>query len=149
MKLSEDLAWRGLIKDKTFSEIAWLDEPKTFYHGVDASADSLTIGNLAALLLTRRLLESGWKTILLVGGATSLIGDPGGKTEERQLQSREEILKNVEALKKQVSNLFAGQDFTLVKFCSPNHTPKTITAYNPVHLVATNRPKATPSPSRV
>src|SRR3990167_6438716 len=114
MKLSEDLAWRGLIKDKTFSEIAWLDEPKTFYHGVDASADSLTIGNLAALLLTRRLLESGWKTILLVGGATSLIGDPGGKTEERQLQSREEILKNVEALKKQVSNLFAGQDFTLV-----------------------------------
>lgn len=114
MKLSDDLAWRGLIKDKTFTDLAWLDEPKTFYHGVDASSDSLTIGNLAALMLARCLLEGGWKTVLLVGGATSLIGDPGGKTEERELKSREEILRNVEGIKKQVSNLFASQPFTLV-----------------------------------
>lgn len=114
MKLSEDLAWRGLIKDKTFPDLAWLDEPKTFYHGVDASSDSLTIGNLAAMMLARHLLDSGWNAVLLVGGATSLIGDPGGKTEERELQPREEILRNVEQIKKQVSTLFAGQPFTLV-----------------------------------
>ena len=112
MTLSEDLTWRGLIKDRTFSDVKWLDEPKTFYLGVDASADSLTVGNLAALLLARRLTEAGWNAVLLVGGATSLIGDPGGKMEERQLQPREEVLKNVEAIKKQVANLFAGEKFT-------------------------------------
>ncbi|MEX1059273.1 MAG: tyrosine--tRNA ligase [Candidatus Saccharimonadales bacterium] len=112
MSLSEDLAWRGLVKDKTFTDLGWLDEPKTFYHGVDASSDSLTIGNLAALLLARRLIDGGWKAVLLVGGATSLIGDPGGKTEERELQPREEILRNTEAIKEQVSGLFAGQHFT-------------------------------------
>lgn len=112
MNLSDDLTWRGLVKDKTFSDLAWLDEPKTFYHGVDASVDSLSVGNLAALLLARRLIDSGWKAILLVGGATSLIGDPGGKIEERQLQPREQILHNAEAIKKQVSSLFAGEPFT-------------------------------------
>lgn len=114
MKLSEDLAWRGLIKDKTFAENSWLDKPQTFYHGVDASSDSLTIGNLAALLLARRLTSAGWKAVLLVGGATSLIGDPGGKTAERQLKSREEIQKNAAAIKQQVNQLFAGQKFTSV-----------------------------------
>src|SRR3989344_904129 len=111
MNLSDDLAWRGLIKDKSFSDPSWLDKPQTFYHGVDASSDSLTIGNLAALLLARRLMDSGWKAVLLVGGATSLIGDPGGKTAERELKSREEISRNSEAIKKQVAQLFVGKDF--------------------------------------
>ncbi|MBI2592094.1 tyrosine--tRNA ligase [Candidatus Saccharibacteria bacterium] len=111
MSLSEDLQGRGLIKDKTFVDITWLDKPQTFYHGVDASSDSLTIGNLAALILARRLIDAGWKAVLLVGGATSLIGDPGGKTQERELKSREEISRNVEAIKKQVANLFAGEPF--------------------------------------
>ena len=112
MSLSEDLAWRGLIKDKTFSDLSWLDQPKTFYLGVDAtSADSMTIGNLAVLLLARRLLDAGWKTILLAGGATSLIGDPK-ETEERELKPREEVIKNVEAIKAQIGQLFAGKDFT-------------------------------------
>lgn len=109
--LSEDLVWRGLIKDKTFASSAWLDEPKTFYHGVDVSSDSLTIGNLAALILAKRLIDSGWKAVLLVGGATSLIGDPGGKTAERDLKPREEISRNDEAIKKQVGKLFAGVPF--------------------------------------
>jgi hypothetical protein len=43
MKLSEDLAWRGLIKDKTFDDIGWLDQPKTFYHGIDGSSDSTSV----------------------------------------------------------------------------------------------------------
>lgn len=109
--LSEDLAWRGLIKDKTFGDVDWLDKPKTFYHGVDASADSLTIGNLAALILARRLIDGGWKAVLLVGGATSLIGDPGGKTKERDLKPREKISRNVEAIKQQVDRLLAGEPY--------------------------------------
>lgn len=112
--LSEDLNWRGLIKDKTFADNKWLDNPRVFYLGVDCSSDSLTVGNLAVLVLARRLMDAGWKAVLLVGGATSLIGDPGGKEEERQLQSRETILHNVETVSAQIKKLFGGKDFTLV-----------------------------------
>ncbi|MGF7228844.1 MAG: tyrosine--tRNA ligase [Candidatus Saccharibacteria bacterium] len=115
MKLSEDLQWRGLIKDHTFSDMAWLDTPKTFYLGVDCnSADSMTVGNLAVVMLARRLHKAGWKAVLLVGGATSLIGDPGGKNEERELKSREEIQHNVAGIKAQMQRLFEGEEFTLV-----------------------------------
>lgn len=114
MKLSEELQWRGLVKDKTFQDLEWLDTPRTFYFGADCSSDSLAIGNLAGYMLARHLAEHGWKTVLLVGGATSLIGDPGGKDEERQLKSREEIQKNVAAIKAQVERLFAGNQFELV-----------------------------------
>lgn len=115
MTLSEELNWRGLIKDKTFDDLSYLDTPQTFYLGVDcSSAASMTIGNLAVFLLARRLLEAGWHTVLLVGGATSLIGDPGGKDEERPLKSREEIQANVAGIRAQVERLFAGKPFTLV-----------------------------------
>lgn len=114
-KLSEDLLWRGCIKDKTFTEVTYLDEPKTFYLGVDCnSAASMTIGNLAIFMLARRMLDAGWNTVLLVGGATSLIGDPGGKDEERALKTREEIQDNVAGVAAQVNRLFAGKKFTLV-----------------------------------
>ena len=111
MSLSQDLNWRGLIKDTTFDKPQWLDKPGTFYWGVDCSSDSLTIGNLAPLLLARRLAEAGWKAVLLVGGATSLIGDPGGKDAERPLLPRETVQANVDAIRTQVATLFAGQDF--------------------------------------
>ena len=114
MTLSEELQWRGLIKDKTFTDSTWLDTPKTFYLGSDCSSDSLTIGNLAIYMLARHLAEHGWKAVLLVGGATSLIGDPGGKDEERQLKDREEIAHNVAAIKTQVQRLFANNTFDLV-----------------------------------
>jgi tyrosyl-tRNA synthetase len=115
MTLYEELAWRGLIKDKTFENPDYLSEPKTFYLGVDVgSSDSLTIGNLAVFLMARRLLESGWKTILLVGGATSLIGDPGGKNEERPLVSREQVEHNKNMIAEQVKKLFNGKEFALV-----------------------------------
>ena len=114
MKLSEELLWREQIKDKTFDDIAYLDTPRTFYLGVDCSAPSMTIGNLAVFMTARRLLDAGWNTVLLVGGATSLIGDPGGKDDERPLKSREEIAANVAAIKQQVERLFAGKEFTLV-----------------------------------
>lgn len=114
MSLSEDLAWRGLIKDKTFTDDRWLDEPKKFYLGLDASDSSLTIGNLAVILLARRLLDAGWEAVLLAGGATSLVGDPGGKDEERDLQSRESIAKNIEGVKGQMEKLFSGKPHELV-----------------------------------
>lgn len=114
MKLSEDLTWRGLIKDKTFDDVDMLDQPKTFYWGVDCSADSLTVGNLAPLLLAKRLASAGWKAVLLVGGATSLIGDPGGKDAERPLLPREQVQANVAAIKTQVARLFGDQQFELV-----------------------------------
>ncbi len=115
MTLSEELQWRGQVKDRTFDDLKWLDEPKTFYLGADAqSADSLTIGNLAVFMLARRLRKHGWKAVLLVGGATSLIGDPGGKEEERQLKSREEIEKNVAGIAAQVDRLFSGMDYIKV-----------------------------------
>jgi tyrosyl-tRNA synthetase len=115
MKLSEDLQWRGLIKDRTFDDITWLDTPRTFYLGADAgSADSLTIGNLAIFMTARRLNEAGWKTVLLVGGATSLIGDPGGKETERELKTREEVEANVAGIREQVKQIFAGRQFTMV-----------------------------------
>ncbi len=114
MTLSEELLWRGQIKDKTFSDNSWLDTPRTFYLGVDCSADSLTIGNLAVFLLARRLRKHGWKAVLLVGGATSLIGDPGGKTAERATVSRAAIEKNVAGVKAQVDRLFSGMDYTPV-----------------------------------
>ena len=114
MTLSEELSWRGLIKDRTFDDISWLDTPRTFYLGADCSAASLTIGNLAVFITARRLREAGWKTVLLVGGATSLIGDPGGKDAERNLKGREEIAANVAGVSSQVRQLFNGQDFELV-----------------------------------
>lgn len=115
MTLSEELLWRGQIKDKTFSDNSWLDTPRTFYLGADCgSADSLTIGNLAVFLLARRLRKHGWKAVLLVGGATSLIGDPGGKTAERATVSRATIEKNVAGVKAQVDRLFSGMNYTPV-----------------------------------
>jgi tyrosyl-tRNA synthetase len=114
MNLSEDLMWRGLLKDKTFKNLSWLDEPKTFYMGMDPSADSLTVGNLAFIILGRRLADAGWNPVLLMGGGTSLVGDPGGKKEERKLKSREEIEKNTEGIKTQVTQLFAGAQYALV-----------------------------------
>jgi tyrosyl-tRNA synthetase len=114
MTLSEELTWRGLIKDKTFEDVTWLDMPRTFYLGSDCSADSLAIGNLAIYMVAKHLQRAGWKTVLLVGGATSLIGDPGGKNEERQLKSVEEVERNVASIRSQVQKLFEGQEFTLV-----------------------------------
>lgn len=114
MKLSDDLVWRGLIKDKTFDDAGWLDEPKKFYHGIDASSNSLTIGNLAALMLVRRLINAGWEAVLLAGGATSLIGDPGGKEEERSLKSPQEIAENVEGIKAQIERVLGGKPHELV-----------------------------------
>ncbi len=80
MGLSEELAWRGFINQTTFDEITELDgESRTFYFGVDPSASSMTVGHLAPAMMARHFIEYGHKAILLVGGATGMIGDPDGK----------------------------------------------------------------------
>jgi tyrosyl-tRNA synthetase len=115
MKLSEELTWRGFINQTTYSDISILDgEPISFYFGVDPSADSMTVGNLAAAMMNRHFIDHGHKAYLLVGGATGLIGDPDGRAKERNLKTLDEIAKNKAGIAKQYSTLFAGKDFTLV-----------------------------------
>ena len=109
MTLSEELNWRNLIRESTFKETGFLDKGKwTFYIGFDASAPSQTIGNLAAMMAVLTFLRHGHKAILLAGGATSLIGDPGGKDEERELAEPETIAKNIEKACEQFRTVFAG-----------------------------------------
>lgn len=115
MTLSEELAWRGFVNQYTFADIKELDnETRTFYWGVDPSADSMTIGNLAAAMMVRHFIDYGYKPILLVGGATGLIGDPDGKKQERDLKTVEEVEKNVRGLSKQYETIFAGKNFEIV-----------------------------------
>ena len=115
MTLSEELAWRGFINQSTFADIKELDEQtRTFYWGVDPSADSMTIGHLAPAMMIRHFMNHGYKAILLAGGATGMIGDPDGKKQERDLKSPEEINRNVDGIVAQYKTVFAGQEFDLV-----------------------------------
>jgi tyrosyl-tRNA synthetase len=116
MTLSEELKWRGLINQTTFKDLSILDgENKIcFYHGFDASAPSQTIGNLAAMMVDLCFLRHGHKSIVLAGGATSLVGDPGGKDKERPLQTVDTIAYNVECAQKQIQKIFGEREFILV-----------------------------------
>lgn len=114
MKLSEELQWRGFWNQTTFTDDKLIDsENFTLYLGTDPSADSLHVGHLAVYMMVRHFLERGHKVFLLVGGGTGMIGDMRD-TEERNLLPYEEIEHNKQALKAQVSRIFAGRDFTLV-----------------------------------
>lgn len=115
MTLSEELAWRGFINQTTYGDLTELDKKKvTFYMGFDASADSQTVGNLAAMMFAKTLLRHGYPGILLAGGSTSLIGDPGGKDVERPLQDEKTIAKNVAKAGEQIKKILHGHKFTLV-----------------------------------
>lgn len=115
MKLSEELTYRGFINQTTFKDLSALDgEPITFYWGVDPSADSMTVGNWAAAMMVRHFIDHGHKAILLVGGATGIIGDPDGKKQERDLLSLDDIAHNTAAISEQYRTVFAGQQFEIV-----------------------------------
>ena len=109
MTLYEDLEYRGLIKDvasKNLKEV--LDgQPISFYWGTDPTADSLHVGHYSSLITAKRLAKAGHHPILLVGGATGLIGDPR-PTAEREIISKEVVEKNIEGIKKQVNEIFGG-----------------------------------------
>lgn len=107
MTLYEDLKWRGLIQDISDPElITKLNEGGlTFYIGTDPTADSMHIGHYSSFLISKRLAKYGHHPILLVGGATGLIGDPK-PTSERPMISKEEVEKNFIGLKKQAEKIF-------------------------------------------
>ena len=114
MTLAEELAWRGFVNQTTLPDLQDINEPRTFYWGVDPSADSMTIGNLAPAMMIRHMMQYGHQAILLVGGATGMIGDPDGKKQERDLKTLDEISQNKTAIAKQYKNIFAGQTFDIV-----------------------------------
>lgn len=109
MDLLQDLQWRGIVYQQTDEEGIKdvLDKEKiSLYCGVDPTADSMHIGHLLPFLTLRRFQQSGHRPIVLVGGATGLIGDPSGKSEERKLQTLEQVQLNVEGIKGQLNRLF-------------------------------------------
>jgi tyrosyl-tRNA synthetase len=106
--LLADLDARGLIQDTTDREAlaARLNErPITLYSGFDPTADSLHIGSLVGMLMLRRFAESGHEAIALAGGATGMIGDPSGKSEERNLQDDATLAHNVAAIGEQLRRI--------------------------------------------
>lgn len=107
MKLFDDLKWRGLVQDISSPELVdkLNNEQLNFYIGTDPTADSLHLGHYSSFLITRRLAQYGHKPLILIGGATGLIGDPRG-TKERNLSDRDEVFCNAEKLKEQIQKIF-------------------------------------------
>lgn len=104
MNFVEELRWRGMIHDiMPGTEEQLKKEMTAAYVGIDPTAESLHIGHLVSVMLLKHLQLSGHKPIVLIGGATGMIGDPSGKSEERNLISEEAIRHNQEMLKKQLS----------------------------------------------
>ena len=109
MKLSEELIYRGFKAETTIENIEELDtrESKKFYWGADPSADSLTIGNLAALMMCACFVRHGYEPYLLVGGATGQIGDPK-ENGERDLKSLDEVEHNKQCIREQIERVVNG-----------------------------------------
>ena len=107
MTLFEDLEWRGLVQDISDEKLIdkLTNESLTFYIGTDPTADSMHIGHYSSFLISKRLAKAGHKPILLVGGATGLIGDPK-PTSERPMISKEEVEYNFKGLKRQAEEIF-------------------------------------------
>lgn len=104
MNFVENLRWRGMIHDiMPGTEEQLNKEMTTAYLGIDPTADSLHIGHLVGIMLLKHLQESGHRPIVLVGGATGMIGDPSGKSQERNLLDEESLRHNQECIKQQVS----------------------------------------------
>lgn len=115
MKLSEELIWRGFSAETTIKNPEDLDTrtSKKFYWGADPSADSLTIGNLAAMMMCACFVRHGYEPTLLVGGATGQIGDPK-ENSERDLKTLDEVEHNKSCIKKQIENVVKSENLRMV-----------------------------------
>jgi len=114
-----ELRWRGLVNQTTDDEhlAAWLmEKPRTLYAGFDPTADSLHVGHLMALMILRRFQQAGHRPIALMGGATGMIGDPSGKSEERNLLSVDELEANLAGIEPQLKRFldFSGEQGALL-----------------------------------
>jgi len=104
MNFVEELTWRGMIHDIMPGTDEQMEkEMISAYVGIDPTADSLHIGHLVGVMMLKHLQMAGHKPLALVGGATGMIGDPSGKSEERNLLNEEELRHNEEGIKKQLS----------------------------------------------
>ena len=115
MNLSEELIWRGFQAETTVKDPAELDTRvvKKFYWGADPSADSLTIGNLAAAMMCACFVRHGYEPTLLVGGATGQIGDPK-ENGERELKSLDEVEHNKKCIAEQMRRIFRQDEIRVV-----------------------------------
>ena len=108
MDLLADLEARGLLQDSTDRDALrarLADGPITLYYGCDPTDDSLQMGNLIGLLVLRRFADAGHNPIALAGGATGMIGDPGGKSEERNLLDADTLAANLAGIKRQIARI--------------------------------------------
>lgn len=111
MNFVEELRWRGMIQDIMPGTEEYLKtHTVSAYVGVDPTADSLHIGHLVSIMLLKHLQEAGHKPLMVVGGATGMIGDPSFKSDERKLLTMEDIQHNVEGIKKQLSRFLDFSD---------------------------------------
>lgn len=105
MNFVQELKWRGMLHDSMpGTEELLLKETISGYVGIDPTADSLHIGHLVGIMMLKHLQTAGHKPIVLIGGATGMIGDPSGKSEERNLLDEETLRHNQDAIKAQISN---------------------------------------------
>jgi tyrosyl-tRNA synthetase len=113
MKLSEILRERGYVYQQSSASLEEITdgEKRTLYLGIDPTADSMHVGHLMGFLVLRRFLEAGHKVIILTGGGTGMIGDPGGKSEERNLLDEATIAYNAKAVASQIRKVFGSSDF--------------------------------------
>jgi tyrosyl-tRNA synthetase len=121
MTLLEELQWRGLVADCTDPDALarrLSEQPITLYCGFDPTADSLHVGNLVPLFALRRFQLAGHHPIALAGGATGMVGDPSGKSAERNLQTSEQVTHNIESQKRQLAKFL---EFDPAK--TPNRNP--------------------------
>ncbi len=116
MALAELLRERGYVYQFSSQKLEEITDgtKRTLYLGIDPSSDSLHVGHVQGFLVLRRFLEDGHKIILLIGGGTGMIGDPSGKSEERNLLDAETVTRNAEAISKQGKQLLGSEDFTMV-----------------------------------
>ncbi|MBQ9873391.1 MAG: tyrosine--tRNA ligase [Thermoguttaceae bacterium] len=108
----KEMSWRGVLNQVTDEKIGefLLEKPRSIYTGFDPTADSLHVGHLVAIMNLRRFQKAGHRPIALVGGATGMIGDPSGRSDERNLLSIEQIQRNVEGIKKQLERFIEFDD---------------------------------------
>ena len=115
ISLASELKERGFIYQYSTEKLEdILDKKRTIYLGVDPNADSIHVGHLVPYMLAYHLVQAGHKVILLIGGATALIGDPSEKDQERPFQEESEVAKNALSLTKQIENLLKIEAIEMV-----------------------------------